>query len=45
MIRKLAALVMIMVLAAILSGCNTIHGMGKDIESLGKNIRKSSDKK
>lgn len=45
MVKKLAVLVMIVVFTAILSGCNTFHGMGKDIESLGQTIKKSADKK
>lgn len=24
------------------AGCNTIHGMGKDVESVGKTIQKTS---
>jgi predicted small secreted protein len=30
--------------AIALAGCNTMRGMGKDIEAAGKTIQKSADK-
>jgi entericidin B len=30
--------------AVLLTGCNTLHGVGKDIESGGKAIQKSTGK-
>ncbi len=45
MIRKMAAaVVMFLFCLSALSGCNTVHGLGKDIESGGKAIEKSSGK-
>jgi predicted small secreted protein len=38
-------IVMLMICAIMLAGCNTIHGMGKDIERLGHAMTKSADKK
>lgn len=31
-------------LALFLAGCNTVHGMGQDIEKAGEAIQKSSSK-
>ena len=45
MIKKLAVITMITVFAAALTGCNTVHGLGKDIERLGQAVKQSSDKK
>jgi len=36
--------VMIIMCAIMLAACNTIHGMGKDIEHLGQAMKKSADK-
>jgi predicted small secreted protein len=33
---------MLIVLAAMLAGCNTIHGVGKDIEATGTAIQRST---
>ena len=30
--------------AALLAGCNTIHGMGQDIQTAGEKIEKASKK-
>ena len=40
--RKVLALV---ALAALLAGCNTIAGIGKDIEAAGEGIQRSTGKK
>ncbi len=44
MIRKMAAVAMLLFCLSALLGCNTVHGLGKDIESGGKAIEKSSGK-
>ncbi|HIJ59892.1 MAG TPA: entericidin A/B family lipoprotein [Nitrospirae bacterium] len=40
MYRILSLIVIMIVLSSM--GCNTVHGVGKDIESAGKAIQKSS---
>ncbi len=40
--RRLLALAM---LAAVLAGCNTMSGIGKDIEAAGEGIQRASGKK
>jgi predicted small secreted protein len=35
-------LIMILVAAVVLSGCNTVAGVGKDIEKAGEAIQKST---
>ncbi len=45
MTKKFLSLLMMLALAAALAGCNTVHGMGKDISSAGKSIERASDKK
>jgi entericidin A len=42
MIRKLLALCAV---AVLLAGCNTIEGMGKDIQKAGEKIEDASKKK
>jgi len=42
--RGTVALIFLMLLLGMLFGCNTIHGIGKDIESGGKAIERSSGK-
>ena len=41
---KIASAVLLLMCLWILSGCNTVHGIGKDIESGGKAIERSSGK-
>ncbi len=36
MIKKFAVMVLIIFTMAVLTGCNTFHGFGKDLEELGK---------
>lgn len=44
MIKRLVSLVLaIGVLVAALAGCNTMEGLGKDIEKGGKAIQKAAD--
>jgi predicted small secreted protein len=38
------ALLVVAVWIAVLSGCNTMHGLGKDIERLGDNIQRKSNR-
>jgi entericidin B len=44
MIRRILAVAALIVFVCSLSACNTVHGLGKDIESGGKAIEKSSGK-
>lgn len=36
-------LIALLALAAVLAGCNTVQGVGKDIEKAGEAIQKSSN--
>ncbi|RJQ46090.1 MAG: entericidin, EcnA/B family [Nitrospiraceae bacterium] len=45
MIKKVVLLLAIIYCTAVLTGCNTLHGMGKDIESLGQALSNTADKK
>ena len=36
------ALIMIALWVAVLSGCNTMHGLGKDIEAAGEALQRQS---
>lgn len=40
MLRFISVFMMLAIL--FITGCNTVHGVGKDIESAGKAIQKSS---
>jgi entericidin B len=42
--QKIIGAVVCLMFVWLLSGCNTIHGVGKDIESGGKAIERSSGK-
>ncbi|MDA8082527.1 MAG: entericidin A/B family lipoprotein [Nitrospiraceae bacterium] len=42
MTRKTLAAIVASLCLVILAGCNTIHGVGKDIESGGRTIEKAS---
>jgi entericidin A len=44
MIKKIALAVMITFCAVVLTGCQTMHGFGKDLKKLGDKIEKSTDK-
>ena len=35
---KLASWIVVLVLGAFLAGCNTMEGLGKDVEKLGQKI-------
>lgn len=45
MTRKILMAGVVLLIAAALAGCNTVHGVGKDIESAGQALKKASDKK
>ena len=40
MTKKIALIILTVLSIAVLTGCNTIHGVGNDIESGGKAIQK-----
>lgn len=42
MIKKLIAILSLMYCLVILSSCNTVHGIGKDIEALGEAIEEAT---
>ncbi len=44
MIRKLLALSTLAGFAALLAGCNTVEGVGKDVKATGAAIEKSAEK-
>lgn len=44
MVRKIIVAVVLLMCMWALSGCNTVHGVGKDIESGGRAIERSSGK-
>ncbi len=43
MLKKTAIILMLLCLSLVLTGCNTINGIGKDIKSLGQVIEEASD--
>ena len=44
MLRQVAIAALVTLCMTILAGCNTVKGVGKDIESGGKAIERSSGK-
>ena len=44
MIKKAALLLLVVFCMALLTGCNTMEGLGKDIKQLGENIEGAADK-
>ena len=44
MMRKIAVAVVVLMCIWMLSGCNTLHGIGKDVERGGEAIERSSGK-
>ena len=44
MIRKITVVVVLLMWIGVLSGCNTMHGVGKDVERGGEAIERSSGK-
>lgn len=43
MIRKLAFAIILICCVAVLTGCNTVKGFGKDVKGLGEKIEDVSD--
>lgn len=37
-------IILTVLVAAVLAGCNTMHGLGKDIERGGENIQQQANK-
>ena len=44
MIRKITSALLVLLGLTLLAGCNTMHGLGKDIESGGKAVERASGK-
>lgn len=44
MLKKFVVLFLLAACMTLFSGCNTIHGFGKDIEKVGEFIQKGSGK-
>jgi predicted small secreted protein len=44
MIKKITFTVLMALYIFILMGCNTLHGMGQDLKSVGESIEKAADK-
>jgi predicted small secreted protein len=42
--RKLIALLAAVGLAVVVSGCNTVEGMGKDVKAAGGAVEKAAEK-
>lgn len=42
MTRKIIAALLVACLIALLAGCNTLRGVGKDIEKAGEGIQKAT---
>ncbi len=41
--KKIVFFLLLVFIIAVLTGCNTVKGMGKDIKKLGEKIEESSD--
>jgi len=44
MMKRFAALLALAFLAAVVSGCNTVEGIGKDVKAAGGGIEKAAEK-
>jgi len=42
-VRQIAMLSFLVALTAMLSGCNTMEGMGRDVQSGGRALERSAD--
>jgi entericidin A len=42
--KKTIALVLLLSSAVLFTGCNTMHGLGKDVEKLGEKVQEKSGK-
>ena len=43
MFKRIFAILMMLGMLGALAGCNTMHGLGQDIEKGGENLQKKSD--
>jgi predicted small secreted protein len=43
MLRKLAALLVLVGFGALVTGCNTVEGFGQDVKASGRAIEKTAD--
>ncbi len=41
--KRIFAILMMLGILGALAGCNTMHGLGQDIEKGGENLQKKSD--
>ena len=44
MMKRLVALLALAILAAVVVGCNTVEGLGKDVKAAGGGIEKAAEK-
>jgi entericidin A len=40
--KKAIALFLLVISSCLLTGCNTMHGLGKDVERLGEKVQEKS---
>ncbi len=45
MMKRMIGLVLLSSYLALLAGCNTVRGVGKDIETVGEKIEEAADRK
>lgn len=43
MFKRIFAILMMLGMLGALAGCNTMHGLGQDIEKGGENLQRKSD--
>lgn len=43
MVKRIFAILIMLAILDALAGCNTMHGLGQDIERGGENLQKKSD--
>jgi len=43
--KKLSVVMILAAYAALLAGCNTMEGLGKDVKSLGSKIERKAEEK
>lgn len=43
MFKRIFAMLMMLGLLGALAGCNTMHGLGQDLEKGGENLQKKAD--
>jgi predicted small secreted protein len=42
-VRKIIVTIMVVFFLTVLAGCNTMHGLGKDMKNLGKKIEDKAE--